>query len=96
MENKYTKLTKLSLKGEILIHTRKTYIALIAEDILVNKIIPIEYIDKQLYLINFNKGISNGISNSIFDDTQRLKYINDLLLKECIKGTSKMISNMCL
>jgi hypothetical protein len=92
MENKYTKLTKSSLKGEILIHTRKTYIALIAEDILVNKIIPIEYIDKQLYLINFNKGISNGI----IDDTQRLKYINDLLLKECIKGTSKMISNMCL
>ena len=92
MENKYTKLTKSSLKGEILIHTRKTYIALIAEDILVNKIIPIEYIDKQLYLINFNK----GISNSIIDDTQRLKYINDLLLKECIKGTSKMISNMCL
>jgi hypothetical protein len=92
MENKYTKITKSSLKGEILIHTRKTYIALIAEDILVNKIIPIEYIDKQLYLINFNK----GISNSIFNDTQRLKYINDLLLKECIKGTSKMISNMCL
>jgi len=92
METKYNKINKKILKGEILINTRKIYVDLIAKDLLLHNIIPIEYIDKQLYLINFNK----GISNSIFDDTQRLKYINDLLLKECIKGTSKMISNMCL
>ena len=91
METKYTKINKKIIKGEILINTRKTYIDLISKDFLINKIIPIEYIDKHINLSNFNKGILNNIIN----DEQRLKFIYDLLIKECIKGTAHLISDMC-
>jgi hypothetical protein len=91
METKYTKINKKIIKGEILINTRKTYIDLISKDFLINKIIPIEYIDNHINLSNFNKGILNNIIN----DEQRLKFIYDLLIKECIKGTSHLISDMC-
>ena len=91
METKYTKINKKIIKGEILINTRKTYIDLISKDFLINKIIPIEYIDKHINLSNFNKGILNNIIN----DEQRLKFIYDLLIKECIKGTAHLISDIC-
>jgi hypothetical protein len=91
METKYNKINKKILKGEILINTRKIYVDLIAKDFLLHNIIPIEYIDKHINLSNFNKGILNNVIN----DTQRLAFINDLLIKECIKGTSQLISNIC-
>ena len=91
METKYNKLNKNILKGEILINTRKTYIDLISKDFLINNIIPIEYIDKHINLSNFNKCIVNNIIN----DEQRLQFIYNLLIKECIKGTSQVISDMC-
>ena len=91
METKYNKINKKNIKGEILINTRKTYIDLISKDFLIHKIIPIEYIDKHINLSNFNK----GIENSVINDIQRLQFINNLLIKECIKGTSYLISNMC-
>jgi len=93
MEHKYSKLNKKTLKGEILITSRNTYIELIAKDFLKDKIIPIEYIDKKIQLDNMNK---NNDTILLIDDALRLKFITDLLLKECIKGTAHMISNMCM
>ena len=90
MDFKYNKISKNTIKGELLINSRKTYINLIANDFLIHKIIPIEYIDKHINLNNFNKGIINDVIN----DDQRLKFINDLLLKECIKGTAQLINTM--
>ena len=90
MENKYNKINKNSLKGEILIQCRESHLDLISKDFLINKIIPIEYIDKQINLDNINKG--NIIS--IINDTIRLAFIKKLLTKECIKGTSKLIMSM--
>jgi hypothetical protein len=90
MEHKYSKLKKNTLKGEILISARNKYIELIATDFLIEQIIPIEYIDKQIQLVNLNN------STLIIDDTLRLKYITELLSKECIKGTSNLISTICL
>lgn len=92
MENKYSKINKNSLKGEILITSRNSYIDLIAKDFLIEKIIPIEYIDTKLNLENINKGI---IVPLIIDDNLRLQFIKNLLTKECIKGTSSLIANMC-
>jgi hypothetical protein len=90
MEHKYSKLNKKTLKGEILISARNKYIELIANDFLIEQIIPIEYIDKQIQLVNLNN------STLILDDRLRLKYIKELLNKECIKGTSKIIATICL
>jgi len=90
MEHKYSKLKKNTLKGEILISARNKYIELIANDFLIEQIIPIEYIDKQIQLVNLNN------STLIIDDTLRLKYITELLYKECIKGTSNLIATICL
>lgn len=91
MENTYTKINKNSLKGEIFINSRKDYIHLISKDFLENKIIPIEYIDNKIHLNNINK----GNKSIIIDDILRLKFIIELLNKECVKGTSRLISDMC-
>ena len=91
MEHKYSKLKKNTLKGEILIMSRNKYIELIAKDFLKENIIPIEYIDKNIQLENMYKN-----PTIIIDDTLRLKYITELLSKECIKGTSQLIANMCV
>jgi len=97
MEDTYTKINKNSLKGEILINSRKDYIHLISKDFLENKIIPIEYIDNKIHLNNINKGNkgNKGNKNIIIDDILRLKFIIELLNKECIKGTSRLISDIC-
>lgn len=92
MEYKYTKINKNSLKGEILINSRNTYIELISKDFLDNKIIPIEYIDNKLHLENINK---NKLDPFIINDNLRLNFIKELLSKECIKGTAHVIANMC-
>ena len=90
MEHKYSKINKKSLKGDILITSRTTYIELIAKDFLIEQIISLEYIDKQIQLVNINN------TTLIIDDTLRLKFITELLSKECIKGTAHMIANMCM
>ena len=89
MEHKYSKINKKSLKGDILITSRTTYIELIAKDFLIEQIISLEYIDKQIQLVNINN------TTLIIDDTLRLKFITELLSKECIKGTAHLIANMC-
>jgi hypothetical protein len=91
MEHKYSKLNKKTLKGEILITSRNTYIELIAKDFLKENIIPIEYIDKNIQLENMYKN-----PNILIDDTLRLKYITELLSKECIKGTAQLIATICM
>jgi len=86
----YNKTNKNILKGNILIYSRNTYIENISKSFLINKIIPFEYIDNQINLDNIIKGNNTTIIN----DTIRLQFIIDLLKKECIKGTSKMISDL--
>ena len=92
----YNKINKKILKGELLIVSRNTYIELLSKDLLINKIIPIEYIDNNINLDNINKLIldKDYIIKEI-NDTNRLKYITELLSKECIKGTARLISDMC-
>jgi hypothetical protein len=92
----YKKINKKMLKGNLLIESRNTYLELVSKEFLINKIIPIEYIDNRINLDNINKHIldKNYIVSEI-NDTQRLKFINELLSKECIKGTARIISDMC-
>jgi hypothetical protein len=92
----YNKINKKTLKGNLLIETRNTYIELVSKEFLINKIIPIEYIDNKINLDNINKLIlDKDYIVSEINDTHRLKFINDLLNKECIKGTARVISDMC-
>ena len=92
----YNKINKKTLKGNLLIETRNIYIELLSKDFLINKIIPIEYIDNKINLDNINKLIldKNYIIKEI-NDTNRLIFINNLLSKECVKGTAKLITDMC-
>lgn len=94
MEQKYNKINKNILKGEILIYSRKHYIELISKEFLNNHIIPTEYIDNKLKLDNINKN-KNNVDPLLIDDNLRLNFIIELLSKECIKGTSRLIANMC-
>jgi hypothetical protein len=96
MDQKYNKINKNILKGEILIYSRKHYIELISKEFLNNNIIPTEYIDNKLKLDNINKNKNNVEPQPLLiDDSLRLKFIIELLSKECIKGTSQLIANMC-
>ena len=94
--DQYNKINNKILKGELLIVSRNTYIELLSKEFLINKIIPIEYIDNKINLDNINKLIldKNYIIKEI-NDTNRLIFINNLLSKECVKGTAKLITDMC-
>ena len=97
MEYTYSKFKKNTLKGELLIASRNMYIELIAKDFLKDTIIPIEYIDKNIQLEYMNKNNNkDNTTTLLIDDTLRLKFITELLSKECIKGTAQMIANMCM
>jgi hypothetical protein len=96
MNNKYIKTTKHNLKDELLIKLRNEYIYLLSKDFLDNKIIPYEYIDKNLYLEYFNKNKEKISSKDEFviTDEMRFNFINQLLTKEAKKGTAKLIINL--
>jgi len=96
MNNKYIKTTKHNLKDELLIKLRNEYIYLLSKDFLDNKIIPYEYIDKNLYLEYFNKNKEKISSKDEFviTDEMRFNFINQLLIKEAKKGTAKLIINL--
>jgi len=101
MNHKYYKTNKNSLKGDILITARTEYISLISQDFLEHKIIPINYIDKQLkldYIKNHKQTYSNDETSEhkfIITDKLRLDFINKLLNKEIVKGTAKLITSIC-
>jgi len=96
MNNKYIKTTKHNLKDELLIKLRNEYIYLLSKDFLDNKIIPYEYIDKNLYLEYFNKNKEKISSKDEFviTDEMRFNFITQLLIKEAKKGTAKLIINL--
>ena len=96
MNNKYIKTTKHNLKDELLIKLRNEYIYLLSKDFLNNKIIPYEYIDKNLYLDYFNKNKEKISSKDefIITDAMRLTFIIQVLTKEVKKETAKLIVNL--
>jgi len=89
---KYNKLNEKSLKGNLLILYRDNYIKTIAKQMMSPEynIIPLEYIDEKLRL----EFIKNNIESDI-DIDKRLEFLTNILLKECSKGTSKIISDLC-
>ena len=96
MNNKYSKTTHTSLKNELLITLRNQYIYLLSKDFLDNKIIPYEYIDKQLFLDYFNTKNDKIVSTNdlIITDDMRLHFIIQVLTKEVKKGTAKLIVDL--
>ena len=87
---KYNKLNKESLRGELLINIRDIHIKSLSKELLEQKIIPIEYIDKILTLELLQQKIPVIINNK-----NRLELINKLLNKECVKNTSRLIIDLC-
>jgi hypothetical protein len=87
------RLNEKSLQGNILIEIRNKHIESIVKKILNPEynIIPLEYIDEKIRLECIKKKIE-----FIPNNDSRIIYLNNLLLKECSKGTSKIISEMCL
>jgi len=91
---KYNKLNEKSLKGNLLILYRDNYIKTIATQMMSPEynIIPLEYIDEKLRLEFIKNNIEYDINTY---NNKRLEFLTNILLKECSKGTSKIISDLC-
>jgi len=92
LQIKYNKLNDKSLKGYLLINIREKHIKDIAKQMLNSEynIIPLEYIDDKIRLDCIQKQTICNINNE-----SRLIYLTNILMKECVKGTSKIISEIC-
>jgi len=92
MQKQYNRLNENSLKGCLLINIREKHIKEIANKMLNldYNIIPIEYIDDKIKIDCLKKEIEFVSNNE-----SRLLYLTNVLMKECSKGTSKIISDMC-
>ena len=92
MQKQYNRLNENSLKGCLLINIREKHIKEIANKMLSldYNIIPLEYIDDKIKIDCLKKEIE-----FIPNDESRLLYLTNVLMKECSKGTSKIISDMC-
>ena len=94
MSNKQiNRLNEKSLQGNILIEIRNKHVESIVKKIFNPEynIIPLEYIDEKIRLESIQKQIEYVNNNE-----SRIKYLTNILMKECSKGTSKIISEMCL
>jgi len=93
MSNKQiNRLNEKSLQGNILIEIRNKHVESIVKKIFNPEynIIPLEYIDEKIRLESIQKKIEYVNNNE-----SRIKYLSNILMKECSKGTSKIISEMC-
>ena len=92
LTKKYNNLNDKSLKGYLLINIREKHIIELAKNMLNPEynIIPLEYIDEKIRLDSIKKNIEYIPNNE-----SRLVYLTNILMKECVKGTSKIISEMC-
>ena len=93
MSNKQiNRLNEKSLKGNLLIEIRNKHVETIVKTMLDPKynIIPLEYIDEKIRLESIQKQIEYVNNNE-----SRITYLSNILMKECSKGTSKIISEMC-
>ena len=93
MSNKQiNRLNEKSLQGNILIEIRNKHVESIVKKICNPEynIIPLEYIDEKIRLESIQKKIEY-VNNT----ESRIKYLSNILMKECSKGTSKIISEMC-
>ena len=92
LTKKYNNLNEKSLKGYLLINIREKHIIELAKNMLNPEynIIPLEYIDEKIRLESIQKKIEY-VNNT----ESRIKYLSNILMKECSKGTSKIISEMC-
>jgi len=91
--NQYKKTTKQSLEGEILIEIRKYHVSEIVKAFIKNNIIPKQYLDNLIKIKSIKKGILE--SPNIYTDEQRTEILEKLLQKECLKGTAKLITELC-
>lgn len=88
----YVKLNINSICGELIINISKHHIIELAHKIFEKKIIYIEYIDENIRLQNIK---TRGQESTILiTDEMRIKFIINILNKECIKGTSRIIAEM--
>ena len=92
---KYNKLNEKSLKGNLLILYRDNYIKTITKYMMSPEynIVPLEYIDEKLRLDFIKNNIEYDINTN--NNNKRLEFLTNILLKECSKGTSKIISDLC-
>jgi hypothetical protein len=88
--SKYNYITKKSLEQEILIMIRNKHVSRISSKLIEQNIISNQYIDNLIKLDN----MKNNTKISTFTNELRIQYLNKLLLKECIKGTAKIIADI--
>lgn len=93
MSKHYKRIDVDSLKGEILIEIRKYHTKEIVKELIKKNIVSQQYIDG---LLKINALKNNIIDDgNIFNDDARIELLEKLLLKECCKGTAKLINELC-
>jgi hypothetical protein len=92
MNNQYRRTSKASLEGQLLIEIRTLHIKAIAREFIINNIVPKAYIDNLLKIDALKKGILE--SPELYTDEKRIEKLEKLLIKECTKGTARIINEI--
>jgi hypothetical protein len=85
----YKRTTKNSLEGELLIEIRKYQVKEISRELVIQNIISNEYLDNLIKI----KSLKNNV-NIIYNDENRIELLENLLQKECTKGTARLINEI--
>ena len=91
-ERRYKSITNASLEGDLLIAIRIQYVKRIAKEFVINNIVSKQYLDNLLKIkaLKQNKPIEN-----IYNDDNRIELLENILQKECAKGTARIINELC-
>jgi hypothetical protein len=88
--NKYVKLTASSIKGDILLAIRDQHVTEIARQLLTKDVIPLNYLDDKIKLDSLRLK-----KDPVYTYENRLKYLINILKKQCSQGTSTLIAEIC-
>lgn len=90
VSNQYRRTSKTSLEGQILIEIRTLHTKAIASEFVKNNIVPKAYLDNLIKIDTLKKGIPE--SPRLYTNEKRIEKLEQLLQKECTKGTAKLIN----
>lgn len=92
-EIKYRQSNKNIIQNEILIAIRKKHVSLIVDEFIKHNIISTEYLDNLIKIYNAKNTFILD-NKDLFNDENRRAILENILQKECAKGTAKIISSL--
>lgn len=92
-EIKYQQSNKNIIQNEILIAIRKKHVSIIVDEFIKHNIISTEYLDNLIKIYNAKNSVILD-NKDLFNDANRRIILENILQKECAKGTAKIISSL--